>query len=159
MKSHAHILITPRITEKGAYVSEKGVYVFNVAKAATKGEIARAIFETFKVMPRKVTPEMEIVDVNVTKMEAYLPKVLIGQSVMAEVKTVEHNLRWSDFMDHQPDALTEHADLGGLSLVVWVHSTGIYILRWPIPGFGKGNGLAFDTAAMLSVGGMTCGKS
>lgn len=65
----------------------------------------------------------------------------IGQSVMAEVKTVEHNLRLSDFKPHQPGKLTEHADLGGLSLVVWVHSSGVYVLRWPIPGFGPGAGL------------------
>ncbi len=70
----------------------------------------------------------------------------VGQSVMAEVKTVQHNLRWSDFREHQPGKLTEHAELGGLSLVVWVHSSGVYILKWPIDGFGPGNGLTPQAA-------------
>lgn len=50
----SHILLTPRITEKGAYLSEKGAYVFNVAKTANKKEIAEAITEIFKVTPRMV---------------------------------------------------------------------------------------------------------
>ncbi len=55
MKHHAsHILLSPRITEKGAYLSEKGAYVFNVAKSANKKEIAEAITEIFKVTPRMV---------------------------------------------------------------------------------------------------------
>lgn len=70
----------------------------------------------------------------------------VGQSVMAEVKTVQHNLRWSDFREHQSGKLTEHAELGGLSLVVWVHSSGVYILKWPIDGFGPGNGLTPQAA-------------
>ena len=70
----------------------------------------------------------------------------IGQSVLAEVKTVEHNLRWSDFREHQPGKLSEHAELGGLSLVVWVHSSGVYVMQWPIRGFGPGDGLTPDAA-------------
>lgn len=54
MKSNAHILISPRITEKGAYLSEHGVYVFNVSPDANKREIAAAIFATYKVTPRMV---------------------------------------------------------------------------------------------------------
>ena len=54
MKSNSHILLAPRITEKGAYLSEKGVYIFMVAKDANKKDIARAIQETFKVTPRMV---------------------------------------------------------------------------------------------------------
>ena len=45
----------PRITEKAAYMSEKGCYVFNVAPSANKIQIAAAIRATFKVTPRKVT--------------------------------------------------------------------------------------------------------
>ncbi len=55
MKTPSHILLSPRITEKGAYMSEHGAYVFNVAKDANKKEIASAIQTVFKVMPRKVT--------------------------------------------------------------------------------------------------------
>lgn len=55
MKKHtAHILISPRITEKGAYLAENGVYVFNIAKNANKKEVADAIREVFKVTPRMI---------------------------------------------------------------------------------------------------------
>lgn len=51
----ASVLLSPRITEKAAIASEsKGVYVFNVAKDATKTTIARAIKAEHKVTPVKV---------------------------------------------------------------------------------------------------------
>lgn len=56
MKKHAvHILKHPRITEKGAYLSAAGAYVFNVNEASNKYEIAHAVQEIFGVTPRKVT--------------------------------------------------------------------------------------------------------
>ncbi|MDZ4226346.1 MAG: 50S ribosomal protein L23 [Patescibacteria group bacterium] len=56
MKKHSsHILLSPRVTEKGAYLSALGAYVFNVAEGAGKKEIAEAVQEIFKVTPRKVT--------------------------------------------------------------------------------------------------------
>jgi large subunit ribosomal protein L23 len=56
MKKHpSHILLNPRITEKGAYLSAIGAYVFNVAEDANKQQIAEAVKEVFKVTPRKVT--------------------------------------------------------------------------------------------------------
>jgi large subunit ribosomal protein L23 len=59
MQKHTgQILISPRITEKGAYLSEKGCYVFNVGAKANKGEIAAAIKTIYKVSPRKVTIAM-----------------------------------------------------------------------------------------------------
>lgn len=48
-------MLSPRITEKGAYLSEKNAYVFNVAGTANKKEIADAIRDVFKVTPRKIT--------------------------------------------------------------------------------------------------------
>jgi large subunit ribosomal protein L23 len=55
MKKHtSYILLSPRITEKGAYLAENGVYVFNIAKTANKKEVAEAIREVFKVTPRMV---------------------------------------------------------------------------------------------------------
>lgn len=61
-----------------------------------------------------------------------------GTSVLAETKTIlDHNLRWSDLREHQPARLTEHHNHGGLSLLVWVHSTGTYVMEWPIIGFDK----------------------
>lgn len=61
-----------------------------------------------------------------------------GTSVLAETKTIlDRNLRWSDLREHQPGRLTEHHNRGGLSLLVWVHSTGTYVMEWPIIGFDK----------------------
>lgn len=54
-KLASHILLNPRITEKGAYLSAIGAYVFNVSEDANKKQIADAVQEVFKVMPRKVT--------------------------------------------------------------------------------------------------------
>ncbi len=54
-KDTAHILIAPRITEKGAYLSTQGAYVFNVATSATKHDIMAAVKKVYNVTPRKVT--------------------------------------------------------------------------------------------------------
>ncbi len=56
MKKHSgHILISPRVTEKAAYLGEEGIYVFNVEPHANKKQIAEAVREIYKVTPRKVT--------------------------------------------------------------------------------------------------------
>ncbi len=54
MKDLSTIILSPRITEKGARLSEKGVYVFNVAQDATKHTIAAAVQAIYKVTPREV---------------------------------------------------------------------------------------------------------
>ncbi|MDO8548415.1 MAG: 50S ribosomal protein L23 [bacterium] len=55
MNKHAgKILLSPRVTEKGAYLSEHGCYVFNVAAKANKHEIAQAVKTIYKVTPRKI---------------------------------------------------------------------------------------------------------
>ena len=54
-KHPGSIIISPRITEKGAYLSEHGAYLFNVARDANKKEIADAVRTLYKVTPRKVT--------------------------------------------------------------------------------------------------------
>lgn len=50
----ATVLIAPRITEKATSVTERGVYVFNVHRGATKSDVARAIEQLYRVKPRKV---------------------------------------------------------------------------------------------------------
>lgn len=75
-----------------------------------------------------------------------------GRSVLAETKTVmDRNLRWSDLREHQPGRLDEHAGFGGLSLLVWVHSKGVYVMKWPVDGFGPGNGLTPEQAERISL--------
>ncbi len=48
------ILRAPHITEKGAYLAEKGIYVFDVAPTANKYEISAAIQLVYKITPRQV---------------------------------------------------------------------------------------------------------
>ena len=74
-----------------------------------------------------------------------------GRSVLIETKTVlDRNLRWSDFRKHQPGALSEHTQLGGLSLVVWVHASGVYVMTWPISDFGPGTSIDAQRATELN---------
>jgi hypothetical protein len=75
-----------------------------------------------------------------------------GTSVLAETKTIlNRNLRYSDLRDHQPGRLTEHHEHNGVSLLVWVHSSGIYIMRWPIPLFVKGKSISQEEARLLCI--------
>lgn len=50
-KDAGEIILRPRITEKGAVMAERSVYLFNVAPSANKRDIARAIENLFKVRP------------------------------------------------------------------------------------------------------------
>lgn len=75
-----------------------------------------------------------------------------GVSVLAETKTImDRNLVWSDLREHQPDALSQHANFGGLSLLVWVHSTGVYVMRWPVAGFGSRKSITPERAQELDI--------
>lgn len=74
-----------------------------------------------------------------------------GRSVLAETKTIlNRNLTYSDLREHQPARLTMHAELGGLSLLVWVRAPyEIYVMEWPIEGFGPGKGITPERAALI----------
>jgi len=73
-----------------------------------------------------------------------------GRSVLVEVKTVyDRNLVWSDLRDHQPAKLQQHAEFNGLSLLVWVHDSGVFVMRFPIEGFGPGKGINAYQAEIL----------
>jgi hypothetical protein len=76
-----------------------------------------------------------------------------GRSVLVETKTImDRSLRWGDLRPHQPERLSQHAALGGWSLLVWVHSSGIYILEWPISDFRHGKSITPERAQNLHVG-------
>lgn len=53
-KGPSRILKTPRITEKAAYATEKGMYVFEVTQDATKRDVVAAVKAVYNVTPRKV---------------------------------------------------------------------------------------------------------
>ena len=75
-----------------------------------------------------------------------------GRSVLAETKTIfEHNLAWSDLRPHQPGKLTEHTEWGGLSLLVWVSNAGVFVMEWPIPGFGPHKSITLEQAEKLDI--------
>jgi len=64
-----------------------------------------------------------------------------GTSVLIETKTViDGNLTYSHLREHQPERLSRHASIGrAVSLLVWVHGSGIYVMQWKadgIEGFG-----------------------
>jgi len=76
-----------------------------------------------------------------------------GRSVLAETKTVlTRNLRWSDFSEHQPLRLAEHRKFA-VSLLVWVHETGTFVLDFAFPNgdFGPGHGLTPNRARVLNI--------
>ncbi len=73
-----------------------------------------------------------------------------GKSVLVEVKRVAH-LTFGEFDKHQVDALNEHAQLGGLSLIGWVYEGGDAVLAWPVPGFGPRTSLSVETARRLNI--------
>lgn len=75
-----------------------------------------------------------------------------GRSVLAETKTIlNRNLRYSDLREHQPGRLTEHHEHGGLSLLVWVHESGVYVLRWPVTGFCAGESIRPQEAERMAL--------
>lgn len=75
-----------------------------------------------------------------------------GRSVLAETKTImDRNLRYSDLRTHQPERLKVHAQFGGLSLLVWVHHSGVYVMQFPIDGFERGTSITPEQAEKLNI--------
>jgi penicillin-binding protein-related factor A (putative recombinase) len=75
-----------------------------------------------------------------------------GISVLAETKTIlDRNLRYSDLREHQPARLSEHVQYGGISLLVWVHGAGAYVMRWPVAGFEAGKSITHERAQDLDI--------
>lgn len=48
------VIIAPRVAEKSALLSDKGIYTFEVEKNATKGKVFRAVKNKYKVVPVKI---------------------------------------------------------------------------------------------------------
>jgi large subunit ribosomal protein L23 len=48
------VIVKPRITEKAAILGDKNIYVFEVARRATKKDVMNAVATQFKVTPIKV---------------------------------------------------------------------------------------------------------
>lgn len=76
-----------------------------------------------------------------------------GKSVLFETKTTSgtENLAWSQMEKHQPERLTRHADTGAVSLLIWNCPAGIFVMRWPVAGFGPRKSIDPETAAGLHI--------
>jgi len=114
---------------------------------------------------RQIGTPVRLVDSTITSKGIYF-KVVWGEQVagdhtgiapggifvLAETKTHDGTtLPWSVFRDHQPGELSDHALCGGISLVVWVCGQDIFILRWPVPGFGPGKSIPIDYARQANI--------
>lgn len=51
---YANVLVRPRVTEKAAGLSEKGVYVFDIQKNANKRDVSNAVKAFYNVTPERV---------------------------------------------------------------------------------------------------------
>ena len=75
-----------------------------------------------------------------------------GRSVLAEVKRREERLVYSDLEDHQVASLNNHAQPGGLSLLVWIApGAGAWVMQWPIFGFVPRSSLTPEAAQLLAL--------
>lgn len=78
-----------------------------------------------------------------------------GRSVLAETKSMRgERLVYSDLREHQPERLSEHAELGGLSLLIWASEYGTFVMEWPVLlkiGFKPGKGIGIDQAKTLDI--------
>ena len=76
-----------------------------------------------------------------------------GQRVLVEVKARDgETLPWSELRSHQINRLDENEDCRGISLLVWAHSAGTFVLRWPITNFGPGRSVALEYAKLFDLG-------
>ncbi len=68
----AHIVLTPKISEKAIYLAERGIYVFEVPTSTNKIEVTKAVEATFKV---------DVIDVNmmITKGKIKRYKQILGR--------------------------------------------------------------------------------
>jgi len=67
----ASVLIGPRITEKSALLSEKGVYIFDIVPTANKRQVSHAIKLAHKVTPVKI-------NISVTKPKKVFVRGKVG---------------------------------------------------------------------------------
>jgi hypothetical protein len=78
-----------------------------------------------------------------------------GQSVLVEVKTRAGKLEYAQLKPHQRKALTDHANLGGVSLVGWYDNgsvnSDLYLMQWPIDGFVERTSINPAKAASLHI--------
>jgi hypothetical protein len=66
----------------------------------------------------------------------------LGVSVLVESKARKGDrILWTDLEPHQRQALQEHVDAGGISLLSVVLEDRAVLMNWPVPGFGPGSSI------------------
>ena len=67
-----------------------------------------------------------------------------GKAILCEVKYREGKLKWSDFEEHQLEAMQATKEAGGEAFVVWVASfipERVYLLHYPFQCLRKGKAI------------------
>ena len=73
-----------------------------------------------------------------------------GQSVLVEVKNHDGpRLTYSTLEKHQHEALAMHQQLGGLSLLIWIHKLEAYVMDYPVAAFKPRTSISIETAALI----------
>ncbi len=98
---------------------------------------------------RRVGKEMRPKKKVYGDLEAVIPGS--GRAVLAEVKRYDDKLCYSYIKPHQHKALLDNAEVGAMSLVVWIYQGGIAVISYPIPGFCQGKSLTIARAKMLDM--------
>lgn len=87
-----HLLITPRMSEKGFNQSQTGTYTFNVPDTANKQEIAAAISEQYGV----TVTEVNVVRLKGKKVRAYRGRGKFVDGTRKDVKKAYVRLKDGD---------------------------------------------------------------
>ena len=75
----------------------------------------------------------------------------VGRIVLVEVKYRHESLAWCDLEDHQHAALSAVKSCGGHAFVVWVSSSKIYLMRYPMNNWAHRSPLNDVKASAISV--------
>jgi hypothetical protein len=116
-------------------------------------EMVEEIGNPYKIIRKLKNGHFEVIFSSLASgdHQARLPD---GSGVLIETKTVyDGNLTYSHLRDHQPARLSQHAAIGhAVSLLVWVHHSGIFVMRWTadgIPGFAPRKSITPERAVVL----------
>jgi len=116
-------------------------------------EMVEPIGNPYRIIRQLPNRHFEVVFTDVASGDhnARLPD---GSFVLIETKTVyDGNLTYSHLREQQPERLSQNASIGrAVSLLVWVHSSGIYVMRWysdGIEGFAPYKSITPERAQAL----------
>jgi len=86
-RAYAHVLLSPRVTEKASELSGRNAYVFNVSPRAGKKDIAAAILAVYKISPISIATIQ--IPGKKTNMRGRKGKTASGKKAIVVVKSGE----------------------------------------------------------------------